>query len=268
MREETLAAETDVFVRNTLSKYGALLKKLRRSFEALRQENLWLRRQPSGDVIDIDAVVEAFTDNQVGHEPSDRLYLQTRRLDRSVAVMFLVDMSASTAGWINRLERESLVLMCESLEILGDPYAIYGFSGRNHTDCRSYHVKAFDEFYNAEIRRRIGGIGPHAYTRLGAAIRHHCNKLLSVDARTRLLITLSDGRPDDLDGYRGGYGIEDTRRALIEARHQCIHPYCITIEKGAKDYLSHMYGEGNYALVEDINKLPHRIANIYQRLTS
>lgn len=41
----------------------------------------------------------------------------------------MIDMSGSTKGWINDAERESLVLLCEALEKLGDRYAIYGFSG-------------------------------------------------------------------------------------------------------------------------------------------
>lgn len=45
------------------------------------------------------------------------------------------------------------------------------------------------------------------------------SKLLEdVKARTKLLTTLSDGKPDDFDGYRGEYGIEDTRMVLIKAK--------------------------------------------------
>ena len=47
---------------------------------------------------------------------------------------------------------------------------------------------------------------------MGVTIRHLTDKLLNVDAKTRVLITISDGKPDDYDGYRGEYGIEDTRQ--------------------------------------------------------
>jgi len=62
-----------------------------------------------------------------------------------------------------------------------------------------YVVKDFDEKYNDEVKRRIGGINYQNNTRLGAAIRHASAKLAKQDARTRLLIVLSDGRPYDHD---------------------------------------------------------------------
>jgi nitric oxide reductase NorD protein len=82
------------------------------------------------------------------------------------------------------------------------------------------------------------------------------------------MITLSDGKPDDYDGYRGDYGIEDTRQALIEAKIRRIHPFCITIDKAEHSYLSHMYGPVNYTFIDDINKLPLKIPEIYRKLTT
>ena len=102
---------------------------------------------------------------------------------------------------------------------------------------------------------------------MGVAIRHHSAKLLGVEARTRLLVVLSDGRPDDQDGYRGSYGIEDTRKSLLECRLAGIHPFCITIDEEARDYLPHMYGDVGYALVDDVARLPYRISEIYRSLT-
>jgi nitric oxide reductase NorD protein len=91
----------------------------------------------------------------------------------------------------------------------------------------------------------------------------------SEDVRTRLLVTLSDGKPDDFgDGYRGEYGIEDTRQALLEARRQGIHPFCITIDEQARDYLPHMYGAASWVLVDDVRRLPVKTAEVYRRLTS
>jgi len=103
---------------------------------------------------------------------------------------------------------------------------------------------------------------------MGVTIRHLSNLLESVNAKTKLLITLSDGKPDDYDSYHGEYGIEDTRMALFEARQQGIHPFCITIDEQARDYLPHMYGDSNYVVINDIQKLPYRISDIYRGLTS
>lgn len=255
------------FVERTLRKHRGLLKRLHRTFEALREDDKRMKRQPFGDDIDLDAVIEAYADTKIGIEASQNLFTKSRKMDRNIAVMFMIDMSGSTAGWINKMEREALVLLCESLKILGDRYAIYGFSGVTHQRCELYKVKDFEEEYDNDVKARINGIEPQDYTRMGAAIRHLTKRLHQVEARTKLLITLSDGRPDDQDGYRGPYGIEDTRRALIEAKYLGIHPFCITIDNEAMDYLQHMYGAVNYAVVDHVDKLPYKVSDIYRRIT-
>lgn len=268
VREMTIEPVYDDFVRNTLRRHHGLIKHLRKTFEAMRDENRLLKRQADGDGIDIDALVEALADASDGSEMSDRLFTRTHRAERNIAVVFMVDMSGSTKGWINDAERESLILLCETLETLGDRYAIYGFSGMARKRCEIYRVKTFEEDYTDEIRARISGIQPKDYTRMGFAIRHLTQLLENIDARTRLLVTLSDGKPDDYDNYRGRYGIEDTRRALLEARRAGVHPYCITIDTEAKDYLPHLYGDAAYTVIDEVSKLPLKVSDIYRRLTT
>jgi len=268
LRELDIGPLEDSFVSDTLGKYHGLTASLRRTFEALRGEDRLLKKQPYGENVDIDALVEAWADATVGLEMSDRLFTKKHKLERDIAVMFMVDMSGSTKGWINDAERESLVLLCEALETLGDRYAIYGFSGMTRKRCEVYRVKRFDEAYNDTVRGRISGIRPKDYTRMGVTIRHLCHRLNEVEARTKLLITLSDGKPDDYDTYRGAYGIEDTRQALIEARRSGIHSFCITIDTEARDYLPHMYGAANYTVIDEVRKLPLKVSDIYRRLTT
>ena len=208
-------------------------------------------------------------DRASGIEASERLFVQRQRTERNIAVMFMVDMSGSTKGWINACEREALVLLCEALEALGDRYAIYGFSGWTRKRCDIYRIKTFDEHYGEAVRGRIAGVEPRDYTRMGVAIRHLAGILNEVEARTRILFTLSDGKPDDFhDGYRGNYGIEDTRQALIEARQSGVHPFCVTIDEEARDYLPHMYGPASWVLIDDAGQLPLKTADVYRRLTS
>ena len=216
----------------------------------------------------------------MGHEARDRRVELTAaeagggdagrsgREERDVATLFLLDMSGSTKGWINEAEKESLVLMAEALETLGDRYAIFGFSGMTRTKCDFYQIKGFEEPYGETVKKRISGISPKDYTRMGPPIRHSIKILKAVEARTKLFITLSDGKPEDYDAYKGDYAIEDTRKALIEAKEQGIHSFCITIDKEAASYLRHMYGEVNYVVIDDVRKLPDRITEIYRRLTT
>jgi nitric oxide reductase NorD protein len=269
IREMSVKPVYDGFVDRVSVKYRRLLGNLRKTFEALRDEDRLLKRQVYGDGVDIDAFVEAWADVHTGLEMSDRLFTRMHRDERNIAVMFMVDMSGSTQGWVNEAERESLVLLAESLETLGDRYAIYGFTGMTRKRCEVFPIKQFDEAYDAEVKARISGIQPGDYTRMGAAIRHLSFRLGEVEARTKLLITLSDGKPDDYhDDYRSEYGVEDTRQALFEARRSGIHPFCITIDEHGQDYLPHMYGAANYTVISDVEKLPLKVSDIYKRITT
>ena len=247
LREMSVKPEYDGFVDQVLHKYRRLIINLRKTFEAMRDEDRLLKRQVYGDGVDIDAFVEAWADVHTGLEMTDRLFTRMHRDERNIAVMFMVDMSGSTQGWVNQAEREALVLLAESLETLGDRYAIYGFTGMSRKRCEVFPVKGFDEPYSDEVKARISGIRAGDYTRMGAAIRHLSQRLVEVEARTKLLITLSDGKPDDyLGDYRGEYGIEDTRQALFEARRNGIH----------------------YTVISDVEKLPLKVSDIYKKITT
>jgi nitric oxide reductase NorD protein len=267
-REKEVKPVYDDFARDTLKKHHGLVERLRKTFEAMRDEDRLLKRQVDGDDVDIDALVEAMADTLDGSEMTDRLFMRMHRNERNIAVAFMVDMSGSTSGWINEAERESLLLLCEALELLGDRYAIYGFSGNTRKKCELYRVKTFEEKYSPEVQARIAGIEPQDYTRMGVTIRHLTRLLKQQEAKTRMLITLSDGKPDDIDHYRGEYGIEDTRKALIEAKYAGIHPFCITIDEHGQDYLPHMYGAVNYTVVDDVARLPLKVSDIYRKLTT
>ncbi len=269
LREIEVPEGDTAFYHATLGKYAGFARSLRRAFEILRGEDRLLRRQSDGEDIDIDALVEAWGDVHMGREMTNRVFTRMHKVERNIAVMFMVDMSGSTRGWINEAEREALILLAEALNTLGDRYAIYGFSGWTRKRCEAFRVKDFDEPWDDRVIGRVCAIEPKDYTRMGAPIRHLAGKLKAVDARTKLLITLSDGKPDDYDlEYRGEYGIEDTRQALFEARRDGVHAYCVTIDRAGQDYLPHMYGAANYTVLDDVAKLPTKIADIYRRITS
>ena len=268
LREVKLTAGSTQFVDETVIKYSGLIKNLRRTFEILRGEDKTLKKQPYGDDIDIDALVEAWGDMASGLEMSENIFTKMHKEERNIAVIFMVDMSGSTKGWINDAERESLVLLSEALQTLGDRYAIYGFTGNTRKRCEVYPVKTFDDAYDDKTKGRIANIKPQDYTRLGVFIRHFNQMFESIEAKTKILITLSDGKPEDYDGYRGEYGIEDTRIALLESRQQGVHPFCITIDKEGRDYLKTMYGSASYVVIDDVKQLPLKVADIYRNITS
>jgi len=268
LNEKTIDGIDNDFIKETLNKHRGLLKNLNRTFEALRQDEKRLKKQNYGDDIDLDAFIDAYIDLKRGREIDEKLFTKLNKIERNVAVMFMIDMSGSTSGWINKMEKESLILLCESLEILGDTYGIYGFSGKTRSRCEVYKIKDFNEKYDKSVKSRICNIQAMDYTRMGASIRHLTMLLKNVEAKTKLLITLSDGKPDDVDGYRGTYGIEDTKKALIEARFLGIHTYCITIDEEAMEYLPYMYGKSNFAVINQVDKLPIKVSDIYRKITA
>jgi nitric oxide reductase NorD protein len=256
------------FVENTLERYRGSIVKLRRQFEMLRTQHRFVRRRRYGDDIDFDALVEAVGDRMAGLAPSERLFVRLLREERDIAVMFLVDMSNSTEGWVGKAIKESLVLLGDVLEIVGDRYGIYGFSGMRRSKCELFRVKEIEEQYSERVRQRICAIAPREYTRMAPPLRHLTRLLMATDARVRLLITISDGKPEDYDDYKGEYAIEDTRQALIEARGKGIIPFCITVDREPHTYLSYMFGKGNYIYIDGVEKLPRRMPEIYRLLTS
>ena len=275
---ETRAEREDPeFVARTLATHGGVVGRMRRQFERLRREELLrLRRQPFGDDIDIDAVVEHEVDRRARQTPSEDIYVQRRRYGRDVSVAFLLDLSSSTQQMVHNqrsildIEKEALLLMAEALERLGDSYAVYSFSGYGRRKVSFYVAKDFTDRWTPQIQARVGGLTSRLENRDGAAIRHATHRLLLQPSRSRLLILLSDGRPLDCgcQQYFDRYAQEDTRAALTEARRAGVHPFCITVDREASRYLDRMYGQVHYTIIDRVQDLPEKLPRIYRRLTT
>ncbi|HEX9919040.1 MAG TPA: VWA domain-containing protein, partial [Pyrinomonadaceae bacterium] len=272
------------FVELTRSRYRGVISSIKHQFQLMRPESLLrVRNELDGDDYDLDAVINYVADRRADGRQSERLYTKRLRRERDVAVSFLLDQSSSTARTIGRhplqpythpgrriieIEKEGLVLMSEALEAVGDAYAIYGFTSEGRRNVKFYVVKDFDERHSEEIERRIGGINYQHNTRLGAAVRHAAARLRAQEARTRLLVVLSDGRPYDHDYGDARYAREDTREALRQARVAGITPFCITIDRDSEAELRDLYGEVGYTIIDDVLSLPERMPAIYRRLTT
>lgn len=272
------------FVENTKERHKGVISSIRHQFQLMKPENLIrIANELDGEEFDLNAVIDYVIDRRADGQQSERIYTKRMRRRRDVAVSFLLDQSSSTARTIGRhplqpytrpgrriieIEKEGLVLMSEALEAVGDVYSINGFTSEGRRNVKFYVVKDFDEKYNDEVKRRIGGITYQNNTRLGAAIRHATARLGKQDARTRLLIVLSDGRPYDHDYGDARYAREDTREALRQAKNEGITPFCITIDRESEAELRDLYGEIGYTIIDDVLTLPERLPGIYRRLTT
>lgn len=276
--ERRAGGNAGVFVDSVLAEHGPILRRLRREFQMLRPEALGLqRRVAEGDLLDLDALVAELVDQKRGGSGEARVYKRSHRKVRDVAVAFLVDLSASTRESVSgfeksiiEVEKQALVLMSEALEVLGDRYGIFGFSGRGREMVSFDVFKDFNEPLGEIVRGRIGAMTYRMENRDGAAIRHATQRLLEVDARTRLLVLLSDGKPLDCgcDLYQSTYAQSDTKMALREARNSKVHPFCITVDPAGEDYLPHMYGDVRYVVIDTVEELPERLPALYRKLTS
>ena len=302
--EVNLDGDSGEFFNQALGDYARLIPEVRRQFQRIRPEMYrTVRGLEDGEDFDLNAAIAARVDVRAGLAPSSRLYVARKREERDVATLFLVDMSASTdepfaaadggrhpatssggaaaatpgrAGGggkprrIIDLTKETLVIMAEALEEIGDAYAIYGFSGHGRERVEVYRVKSFAETLTATVKARLGGIEPKRSTRMGTALRHAVEKLAGVTARCKHLFLLSDGFPQDYDYGQDRrsnvYGIRDTAVALREAEAAGVTPFCITVDKAGHDYLRQMCDESRYMVIEDITALPRELPKIYQRV--
>lgn len=283
VREILLKSCTGKFVNRTLEEHYGMINTLKRYFGMLRSDRFRrYRRQEDGEDIDIDAAIEAMVEKNAGVSPSAGFYIRRDKRERDVAVGFLLDLSYSTQEIISEtgktlldVEMESVIVMAEALEVLGDKYAIYGFNSDTRDKINLYVVKDFDEPYSSDVKQRFGGLQSNGMTRLAAALRHAIFKMENVQAAIKILILLSDGRPVDLDynsgltsDYERFYPESDTRMALREAKMKGINPFCITVDSKGQEYLEHIFGNVNYIIIDNVLALPTKLTETYKNLTT
>jgi nitric oxide reductase NorD protein len=249
-------------------------RKLRNRFQALAPAKVWYRNQAEGQDIDLDACIRFASDRKAGIPvATGNLYRELRSGDRDLCCLLLADLSLSTDSWVDDKRRvidvirDSLFLFAECLHSTGDRYALYGFSSRRRDPIRVHAIKDFDQAYGAVVRGRIDAIKPGYYTRLGAGIRFAAQELMTHGSGKRLLLVLTDGKPNDLDQYEGRYGIEDTRQAVIAARQAGLLPFCVTIDRKGSEYLPHIFGRSDYVVISDPKRLPKELPKLYAMLT-
>ncbi|MEC9288729.1 MAG: VWA domain-containing protein, partial [Chloroflexota bacterium] len=243
VKEKTVDEGDATFYQESLRTYSALANHIRRQFELIVPESMRKTyRLIDGEDLDLNAALEAWVDLKMGVSPDDKIYWHRNRNRREVAVVFLLDMSASTAEaidegrqtvddrdapddpveymvWLRRrreglvrrnykriidLEKEGTTLLINALESIGDTYGIYGFSGYGRENVEFYVIKDINEEFSDKVKRRIDKVTPLHATRMGAAIRHAITKLENQDAKTKIMFLISDGRPQDRGYSREG----------------------------------------------------------------
>ena len=249
----------------------SLIRRVRRQFEVLRPRHEMLRAQIDGPDLDLDAVVRARSDLAAGGQGSDRIHLMSRPQVHDLAVTILVDVSLSTDAWFDDrrvldVEKEALLVLAHGLAACGDSHSILTFTSRRRSWVRVETVKDFGEPMNRGVEARIAALKPGFYTRIGPAIRHAAAKLKEQPNRRKLLLVLTDGKPNDVDHYEGRFALEDSRRAVTEARRADVSVFGVTVDREAQAYVPAIFGHNGYAIVSNIARLPAALPAIYRGL--
>jgi len=265
--------------RQTLARQRRVHEKTKKRFLAMKPEGVEITRYwASGDEMHLGDAVDYCTDVLRGASPDENIYFRKVTNTRDTVVAVVVDASSSTDEPINGrriidIEKDALAVLAAALEKIGDDFGVFSFFSLGRHKVFFETVKDFAEPWDTRAQSRIGSIQPRASNRDGCAVRHAAARLAEQPHATKLLLLLSDGIPADV-GYGGAssaetsdYAIEDTRRAIIECRIKGIVPYCITIDKSARHYIAHLYGDYHYTVIDDVTALPDRLSRLYLHLT-
>jgi hypothetical protein len=244
---------------------------LRRSLARLGIGLDSFHRQVQGDDIDIDAAVEARIDAKAGAVPAEAVYVASLRRRRDLAVLLLLDVSGSvaepgaTGGTVHEHQRAAAAALTVALHQLGDRVALHAFHSQGRSAVQLARVKRFDDDLDARVMRRLRGLVPHAYSRLGAAIRHGA-ALLDERGGTsrRLLVVLSDGLAYD-HGYEPVYGAADARLALAEARRRGTGCLCLSVGASTDaEALRRVFGSAAHAAIPRPDQLRRVIGPLFR----
>lgn len=257
---------------DTFTPNAARVREVRRQFETLRPRRVLRPRQIDGTDLDLDALITSQTDLRATGQGSDRIWQSSRQIERDLAVAFLIDTSRSTEAAVGDtcvidVAREALAALATGIDAAGDQLGIWGFSSLRRDRIFLTRCKGFETKMSPTITANICALRPGHYTRLGAAIRHTSAMLDEQNAARKLLIVLTDGKPNDLDHYEGQHGVEDSRMAVREARRSGQSLHGVIIDEDGQDWFARIFGRGGFSLLPNPERLPRALPDIYRTLT-
>ena len=257
-----------------LAEHRPVLARMRRVLEALQPQGVQrLRRLEDGDELDLNAAIAARLDLRLGRQPDPRVMMRQVRNTRDVAVLLLLDLSASTndpagVGGQRLLDvtRTATVLMAEAVHRVGDPFALHGFCSDGRHNVFYQRFKDFTEDWGALAKARLAGMEGQLSTRMGAAIRHAGWHLGQQRATRKLLLVLTDGAPADIDVREPAHLRHDARAAVAEVTRQGVQPFCLSLDPEADGYVAQIFGARGYQILNRIDRLPERLPRLYAGL--
>lgn len=267
-----------------LTKHTPIASRIRHLIDAMQPQGIVRRRgYEEGEELDLNAAVRAMIDIRRGIMPDPRINIRITRHIRDLSIVVLMDLSESTnekiggisegdAGYdeapsVLDLTREATGLLAWAIDSIGDNFAVHGFASDGRHDVQYYRFKDFSQPYDDEAKSRMAGMRGNLSTRMGAALRHAGWHLTQQPAQKRLVLLITDGEPADIDERDPQYLRHDTKKAVDDLAMMGIYTYCLTLDPNADRYVARIFGENNYSIVDNVERLPERLPNVFAAIT-
>ncbi len=258
------------YYKKTINEHAVTLTALRKMLANFNNRYKEQRRQTEGDDFDIDALTDYVVEVKTGHTPSEKIYLSKRKKEKDLSLLLLLDISLSTDGYAagNRIidvEKQVSILFGEILSEFNVDFSMGAFFSKTRNRSSYLNLKSFDTPWNS-AKVKIGTVQPQGYTRIGTALRHAGSLLEERNTKSKWIILLSDGKPNDYDKYEGRYGVSDVKQALHELKRKQINAYALAIEAQAKYYLPVMFGQNHYQILTTPGDLLGALIKLYEKI--
>jgi nitric oxide reductase NorD protein len=258
-----------------IDEYKPIAHRIKQIIDLLTPEGVQrVRNMEDGDEIDINAAVDAMIAIRIGQQPSTRITMRNVVKNRDLAVVVLLDLSESTNEKMSgtdktvlQLTREAATLVATAIEGIGDTFAIHGFASDGRHDVQYYRFKDFNQHFDDDAKARLAGMKGGLSTRMGAALRHAGNHLLRQQEKRKLVLLVTDGEPADIDERDPQHLRHDTKKAVEELYTTGILTYCLTLDPDADQYVSRIFGESHYTIVDNVERLPERLPTLFASIT-
>ena len=262
-------------IENILIEYKPVTHRIKQIIDMLQPEGVQrVRNMEDGDEIDINAAIDAMIAIRMGEQPSTRITMRNVVMNRDLSVVVLLDLSESTNEKMDgsektvlELTREAAALVSTAINGVGDPFAIHGFASDGRHDVQYYRFKDFKQKWDDEVKSRLAGMQGGLSTRMGAAMRHAGQHLLSQSERKKLLLIVTDGEPADIDERDPQHLRLDTKKAVEELATKGVMSYCLTLDRNADSYVKRIFGANNYTIIDHVDRLPEQLPTLFASLT-
>ena len=263
-------------INDILTEYKPVAHRIKQIIDLLTPEGVQRQRGlEDGDELDINAAVDAMISIRMGEQPNPRITMRNVVKNRDLSIVVLMDLSESTNEpmggsdkTVLQLTREAATLVSTAINGIGDPFALHGFASDGRHDVQYYRFKDFAQHFDDDVKSSLAGMKGGLSTRMGAALRHAGHHLHKQQEKRKLILLVTDGEPADIDERDPQHLRHDTKKAVEELYSTGVLTYCLTLDPNADAYVKRIFGENNYTVIDNVDRLPEKLPTLFASLTS